>query len=361
MHVHRSRNPLRLGLVGQVCATGGAEEFMRLLAELVDQKRGHVVGFAFELGVSSEDRARQLAQYAPVTHGPDAIRRLCEESDVVILWGVQRPARILPPLPRQFRLILVSQGDDWACCPSELAPSWRYTSHVFSGAEQADGIVACSQAALSSIPPEQRHRAEVIFNCGDEGRTRATEPSSTVRSGLGLGAGEKLAGFLGRLSNPDKNPKVLIDALQHLPSDWRVVFAGTGPHERDVRAYALERYPGRVVFTGHRWDVGNLLSVFDCLVMPSLTEGFSLALVEAWMARVPVLATRVGGVADFPGLVRVVESHGSSIAEGILSDAADALGVAARVELAHTTAFARFSGAAFGKAWSDYIERVAAG
>ena len=51
----------------------------------------------------------------------------------------------------------------------------------------------------------------------------------------------------------------------------------------------------RITFAGARSDVPRWLAVLDVLVCPSLQESFGLVAVEAQMARVPVVATRVDG------------------------------------------------------------------
>ncbi|OPZ68102.1 MAG: putative glycosyltransferase EpsD [bacterium ADurb.Bin478] len=52
---------------------------------------------------------------------------------------------------------------------------------------------------------------------------------------------------------------------------------------------------GRIHFLGVRSDVDDLMSLLDVFILPSLSEGFSNAILEAMAAGVPVIATTVGG------------------------------------------------------------------
>jgi glycosyltransferase involved in cell wall biosynthesis len=62
--------------------------------------------------------------------------------------------------------------------------------------------------------------------------------------------------------------------------------------EEQVREYGLTDV---VHFMGDRDDVHNLLASLDYFVLTSITEGFSIALLEACAAGLPVIATNVGG------------------------------------------------------------------
>lgn len=96
----------------------------------------------------------------------------------------------------------------------------------------------------------------------------------------------------------DKGLEYLIEAAANLPRmkrRYRVVVAGDGPVR--ARLERLARNLGvaeRVVFLGYREDVGDLLAACDLVVLPSLREGLSMALLEAMAAGKPIIATSIG-------------------------------------------------------------------
>lgn len=74
----------------------------------------------------------------------------------------------------------------------------------------------------------------------------------------------------------------------------------------------------RIVFAGKRQDVAELLSVMDVFVLPSLTEGQPMALLEAMASGRAIVATAVG---DVPAILRAGEA-------GTLVRAGDTAGMA---------------------------------
>lgn len=84
------------------------------------------------------------------------------------------------------------------------------------------------------------------------------------------------------------------DSLPHA----RFVAAGELDSRIGPRLLSLRRELGledRLAFLGFRKDVRQLLAALDIFVLPSTSEGFSLATVEAMGAGRPVVATRSGG------------------------------------------------------------------
>ncbi len=83
--------------------------------------------------------------------------------------------------------------------------------------------------------------------------------------------------------------------------EWllRLVIVGDGPQRPEVeRLIEQLGLSGRVWITGWREDVTELMLGFDLFVLSSQAEGTPLTILEAMAAGLPVVSTRVGGVAD---------------------------------------------------------------
>ncbi|MEQ1686700.1 MAG: glycosyltransferase [Burkholderiaceae bacterium] len=124
------------------------------------------------------------------------------------------------------------------------------------------------------------------------------ERARIARARLGIGANVPVVGCVGRLV-PLKNQRLMIESLDRLlrthPS-LRLVMIGEGPLEATLRAQAVSLgVAANVDFLGARTDVADLLPGLDIFALPSLTEGLSIALLEACASGLAVVATKVGG------------------------------------------------------------------
>ena len=120
-----------------------------------------------------------------------------------------------------------------------------------------------------------------------------------------------------------KGLDVLLAALAKIPEPSVILWiAGDGP-ERAALEMQAERLglSARVRFLGRREDAAGLLAASDVLVLPSRREGLGVAALEAMAAQKPVVATRVGGLAE-----AVVDGR-----TGLLVEPEDADGLAAAI------------------------------
>jgi glycogen(starch) synthase len=115
-----------------------------------------------------------------------------------------------------------------------------------------------------------------------------------------------LVAYCGRLVH-EKGVQDLLAAVPRLRRrhpGLRVVVAGTGPAEAELRERARSLRLGRsVVFAGFvpDADLAALVAAADCAVVPSRYEPFGMVALEAGAAGTPVVAADVGGLAEVVG------------------------------------------------------------
>jgi L-malate glycosyltransferase len=125
----------------------------------------------------------------------------------------------------------------------------------------------------------------------------ASREESRVR--LGLPLADRVVGFVGRLGR-EKGCDVLIESLAvGTAGRFTLAIVGAGPERSELEARAAGLgIEGKVRWLGPVAAMSELLPAFDCLAMPSRTEGTPMVLLEAMLAETPVVATAVGGIPD---------------------------------------------------------------
>lgn len=171
-----------------------------------------------------------------------------------------------------------------------------------------DHLIAPSEAIAAKIRREGRASVPitVIPNGVDLERFGAhrsnTEPVA-IRATLGIPADAFLVGAVARLE-PEKGHRYLLMAWPEIARalpDARLLLVGEGSLGAVLRAQASSlAAPARehVVFAGGQTDVVALTQALDLAVLPSLREAQGIALLEAMAARVPVVASAVGGIPE---------------------------------------------------------------
>lgn len=113
--------------------------------------------------------------------------------------------------------------------------------------------------------------------------------------------GQVVIGYVGRLS-AEKGLKYLLKSVLDLKEKslfFKIILIGDGPERKNLMDLVQKNHLQQdVVFAGFLEDPGSLLPLFDVFVLPSLTEGTPMAMLEAMSCGLPVIASRVGGVPD---------------------------------------------------------------
>lgn len=303
--------PAKLMLLAIGLGVGGTESHILELASRIDRSRFDVTVCTLKSGgrVAEELRARGIRVTSLDGAGKLDARVLFrllktirnERPDVIqaFLCWANVAARICGRLVRTFAIIssyhdeVVSEG--WIVrLADRLTLKWTH------------GIICCSEAVrrsvLSRIGGDGDQFTVIPFGV-DVDQFRS--PFVATRRELGLHDDGPVIGTVCRLVEPKKGLSVLLQAMSELAQrlgepPCQLVIVGEGPARR-----ALESLRDRlglsewVAFTGVRRDVPRVLHALDVFVLPSLYEGFGIAILEAMAAAKPVVATRVGGIPEF--------------------------------------------------------------
>ena len=183
-----------------------------------------------------------------------------------------------------------------------------------------DGFVAVSDDA-AQVARDQEHvppgKLMVVRNGVDLGQFGAVARQPALPRGRLV--------TVGRL-DPIKDQATMLRAVRmaadRIPG-LRLDIVGDGPSRQDLEALrAALGLDGRVTFLGYHADVAPLLSAADAFVLSSISEGVSIALLEAMASGLPAIATDVGGNREVivDGVTGVLTPAGSAeaLAEAIV-------------------------------------------
>jgi len=189
------------------------------------------------------------------------------------------------------RVVLTYHGRGGADARTPGAQEWRST----------DAVVVVSQGAVGQLEaPELRDKLSVILN-GIAPTTPARDRKA-VRAEMGI-IEERAVGIMVARMDGLKGHETLLQAaslLHGAGTPVTLLLVGDGAEranlERQARELGLDAE--RVRFLGYRSDVPDLLAAADFFLLPSLTEGLPLSVLEAMSQHLPVIATPVGGIPE---------------------------------------------------------------
>jgi L-malate glycosyltransferase len=158
------------------------------------------------------------------------------------------------------------------------------------------------------VVPNWHHRPSAPDLTGSSGCSRTElEARDMARTRLGL-TRSVAVGIIGQIS-PLKGQDIFVEAAIALlaePVDAELEFlviGAPGPSDHQFTHGLVQRvsaagYSGRIRFTGYIQNLEQILPALDIVAILSENEAFSLVLIEAMAAGIPVVATPVGGVAE---------------------------------------------------------------
>ncbi len=169
------------------------------------------------------------------------------------------------------------------------------------GVHEADRVIAVSHLTKNILVSRygvDESKVEVVYNAIDtNGKRLADRALPSIRKD------EKIVLFLGRITM-QKGPEYFLAAARkvlEVVENVRFVMAGSGDMIRRTIELAAEMGIGhKVLFTGFLRgdDVNKIFRMADVYVMPSVSEPFGIAPLEALSQDVPVIISKQSGVAE---------------------------------------------------------------
>lgn len=120
-----------------------------------------------------------------------------------------------------------------------------------------------------------------------------------ARRALDINDRHLVLAYIGRISK-EKNLKILIKAFLDLEmpirKNLKLLIVGEGEQLNELKSSV--HLSDEVLFLGHRTDIGQILSLSDVFVLPSLTEGFPLSLLEAMSFGKAIIASNIPAIKE---------------------------------------------------------------
>lgn len=316
---------------------GGAEQLLLLSARAADRTR-----FQLRLGYVRPDKTHLVPEFNALGVEPELLgasrrrggwlldlRRVMAGADVVhvhspVMSSVARVAALT--LPKGLRpAVVTTEHNEWT--------SHRLPTRLINGftAPLDAHHWAVSDQVRDTVWVSRRQGYEVLIHGIDTTSVdSAPHARARARAALGLEDDEVLSLTVANLRRNKDYPNLLRAARVALDAEPRLRFAavGQGPLVEDVaRLHGQLGLGDRFALLGFRRDVPDLMAAADMFTLASAHEGLPVAVMEAFAAGLPVVATRVGGL---PAQVRdgmegllVPPGDAPALAQAIVSVASD--------------------------------------
>ncbi len=293
--------PLPIAFVMASFDPGGTERQMTELIRRLDRSRWAVHLATFRPRGAWFERAAETAasvETFPLTSfkSPRSLAQLgrfarwCRTRQIAVVHAAELYSNIFALPGAALAGVPVRIGNRREINPDKSAAQIALQRAAYGCAHK---VVANSRAAVERLIDEHvpAHRIGLVPNGLDGARYQPREPRAALRRIV----------VVANL-RAEKGHDVLIDAagavLRRFP-DARIDCVGAGPERERLVARARDRGVAHAItFSGHCDDVADRLAAGDIFVLPSRSEAFPNALLEAMAAGLPVVASGVGGILE---------------------------------------------------------------
>jgi len=211
-----------------------------------------------------------------------------------------------------------SSTDSWVCSPAArrlglpVVRSRHVSTPISKGVfsrflymKLADRVITSGETIRREMIEANGYDPQRIFSIPagiDEKKFSREMCPDDVRRELRIGDGDYLLGIVSILRSW-KGHIYLLEAFRNLRekiSNLKLVIAGSGPQESNLRNYIQEKgLAGKAIMTGFREDVPRVLKALDLFILPSYSnEATSQVIPQAMAMGIPVISTSAGGIGE---------------------------------------------------------------
>jgi len=293
---------------------GGASRHVLVLMEYM-KNQGHEVGLVSAREGRITREARKIG--ALLYPNPHFISRVCPHKDIRAVVHLYRSMR-------EFKPDLVSSHSTKAgyaarICGAMLSSPVIFTAHGWAFTEgrsfwkrlclsAVEGVASTVTSKIICVSEHDRDLALkfhigrsdqlVVIHNGIDSKLFLEADGSEFRDSFDLD-GKPVMTMVGRLV-AQKDPLVLLEACSLVKAEFMLFLVGDGNLRDRIDRIIRDRpsLKGAVHLIGEREDIHRVLTASDIFVLSSRWEGLPRSVIEAMMAGLPVVASRVGGVAE---------------------------------------------------------------
>lgn len=166
-----------------------------------------------------------------------------------------------------------------------------------------DAIIVISNYTKQQMRSVARNKARIVNNPITLSTALAHTEPYDYRAHYQLPENTYIIGSVGNLT-AQKRPDLILEIAKRLKKSKRlfafiIVGAVRDAYGREIERRIHEEGLSRQVFLhGAQFPIDPYMKGFDCLLAPALDEGFGRTLIEAFLCRIPVLASAHGGHLD---------------------------------------------------------------
>jgi len=166
-----------------------------------------------------------------------------------------------------------------------------------------DAVVAVSQSVATDLRKKGLNGRNItVIHNGLKATNNIDDADiADLRQKYALSENSFVIGTVGRLV-PIKGQAFLIRAMAEVVKEIKnchLLIAGEGPLRNNLQA-EIDRLniSHNVQFIGYVHDINIMMATIDLFVLPSLSEGLPISLLEAMAAKIPVVASDAGGIRE---------------------------------------------------------------